>query len=69
MEQHRAWRLERFQVRTPLGTDLAYLVALLERAELDPQIGWRGSWSRVSEAVKALLAREVSGKAVLDIRS
>ncbi|MGH8839932.1 MAG: zinc-binding dehydrogenase [Jiangellaceae bacterium] len=68
VEQHRAWRLERFQVRTPFGIDLVYLVALLERAELDPQIGWRGPWSRTSEAVKAVLAREVSGKAVLDIR-
>ena len=64
VEQHRAWRLERFQVRTPFGTDLAYLVELLERAELDPQIGWRGPWSRTSEAVEALLDRDVNGNAV-----
>jgi NADPH:quinone reductase len=69
VEQHRAWRLERFQVRTPFGTDLAYLVELLEHAELDPQIGWRGPWSRASEAVQALLARQVRGKAVLDVQS
>ena len=69
VEQHRSWRLERFQVRTPFGTDLDYLVELLEHAELDPQIGWRGPWDRASEAAHALLAREVRGKAVLDIRS
>jgi pimeloyl-ACP methyl ester carboxylesterase len=44
----------------PFGTDLAYLVELLERAELDPQIGWRGPWSRTSEAVKALLDLDLS---------
>jgi len=53
----------------PFGTDLAYLVGLLEHAELDPQIGWRGPWDLASGAVNALLAREVRGKAVLDIRS
>jgi pimeloyl-ACP methyl ester carboxylesterase len=44
----------------PFGTDLAYHVELLERAELDPQIGWRGPWSRTSEAVKALLGLDLS---------
>ena len=68
MEQHRPWRLEHFGVRTPFGADLGYLVHLLERDELDPQIGWRGPWERAAEAAEALLSREVRGKAVLDIR-
>jgi NADPH:quinone reductase-like Zn-dependent oxidoreductase len=60
-------RLEPFVVRTPLGPDLDYLVALLAAGELDPQIGLRGSWEDVSEAADALLNRRVAGKAVLDL--
>jgi NADPH:quinone reductase-like Zn-dependent oxidoreductase len=40
---------------------------LLAKKELDPQIGWRGSWERASEAADALLGRHVKGKAVLDL--
>jgi NADPH2:quinone reductase len=47
---------------------LGYLVQLLERGGLDPQIGWRGPWDRAAEAAEALLSREVRCKAVLDIR-
>ena len=68
VERHPPWRLERFSVAAPFGTDLAYLVGLLECGALDPQIGWRGEWSRASEAVDALLTRGVMGKAVLDVR-
>ncbi|MEV5706513.1 zinc-binding dehydrogenase [Actinoallomurus sp. NPDC052274] len=61
-------RLEPFNVgREAFGPDLAYLVDLLARGTLDPQIGWRGSWDRAPEAAQALLARRVRGKAVLDI--
>ncbi|MGO4427045.1 zinc-binding dehydrogenase, partial [Streptomyces sp. MCAF7] len=56
-----------FVVRSPFGPDLAYLVSLLAKGRLDPQIGWRGSWERAPEAVAALLGRRVRGKAVLDI--
>ncbi|WP_433182468.1 zinc-binding dehydrogenase [Actinoallomurus sp. CA-150999] len=49
------------------GPDLAYLVELLARKALDPQIGWRGPWERAAEAAEALLSRRVRGKAVLDI--
>ncbi|MBE1587824.1 hypothetical protein ACFPOI_40020 [Nonomuraea angiospora] len=51
----------------PFGPDLAYLIHLLEKGELDPQIGWRGPWERVDEAIDALLGRRVPGKAVLDL--
>lgn len=60
-------RLEPFMVRTPFGPDLSYLVELLAAGELDPQIGWRGSWDRISEAAEALLGRQVAGKAVVDV--
>jgi NADPH:quinone reductase-like Zn-dependent oxidoreductase len=60
-------QLEFFLVRTPFGPHLAYLVDLLSRGELDPQIGWRGSWEYVDEAAYALLDRRVPGKVVLDI--
>jgi len=65
-------RLETFMVGNPsfgsgFGPDLAYLVDLLEKKALDPQIGWRGCWERAPEAAEALLARRVPGKAVLDV--
>ncbi|GII95188.1 hypothetical protein Ssi02_54190 [Sinosporangium siamense] len=60
-------RLEPFTVAAPFGLDLAYLIHLLEKGELDPQIGWRGPWERVDEAIDALLGRRVQGKAVLDL--
>lgn len=60
-------RLETFNLSTPLGDDLAHLVDLLRRAELDPQIGWRGPWDKALEAAEALLARRVPGKVVLDL--
>jgi NADPH:quinone reductase-like Zn-dependent oxidoreductase len=60
-------RLEPFTVRTPFAPDLAYLLELVAKGELDPQIGLRRPWQDVSEAARALLAREVAGKAVLDL--
>lgn len=62
-------RLEPFMVSGPFGPDIAYLIQLLENAELDPQVGWRGPWTQVNEAIEALLARRVPGKAVLDLAS
>jgi NADPH2:quinone reductase len=61
-------RVEIFAVGSQFGPDLAYLASLLERKELDPQIGWRGGWERAAEAAAALLERRVLGKAVLDVR-
>ncbi|MFI7698137.1 zinc-binding dehydrogenase [Nonomuraea sp. NPDC049480] len=60
-------RLETFNLSAPLGDDLTYLVDLLRKGELDPQIGWRGPWERAREAAEALLARRVAGKVVLDL--
>lgn len=67
--RHRAAgaRIEVFVVGPGFGADLPYLVSLLAAGELDPQIGWRGSWDRAGEAAAALLGRRVRGKAVLDV--
>lgn len=63
----RSWRAESFVFATPVGADLSYLVRLLAAGQLDPQIGWRGAWDRAPEAARALLARELTGRAVLDV--
>jgi NADPH:quinone reductase-like Zn-dependent oxidoreductase len=60
-------RVEVFAVGAGFAGDLAYLVSLLDQGALDPQVGWRGSWDRVTEAADALLDRRVRGKAVLDL--
>jgi NADPH:quinone reductase-like Zn-dependent oxidoreductase len=61
-------RIEVFGVGPGFAPELSYLVSLLARGELDPQISWRGDWQRASEAASALLERKLRGKAVLDIR-
>ena len=60
-------RIEAFTVGAGFGSDLPYLVSLLEAGELDPQIGWRGSWDRADEAADALIGRRVRGKAILEV--
>ena len=60
-------RIEAFSVGDRFGEDLAYLVGLLAAGQLDPQVGWRGSWDRASEAAELLLGRQVRGKAVLEV--
>ncbi|MGW6912973.1 zinc-binding dehydrogenase [Kitasatospora sp. NPDC054939] len=60
-------RLENFNVSTPFGEDLDFLLHLVGTGRLDPQIGWRGPWTRAHEAADALVSRRVAGKAVLDI--
>ncbi|MFE6779808.1 zinc-binding dehydrogenase [Streptomyces sp. NPDC057702] len=50
-----------------LGEDLTWLSHLLARGALDPQIAWRGEWTRVPEAARALADRRVPGKAVLEL--
>ena len=62
-------RIETFVVGAGFGPDLAYLVALLDAGELDPQIGWQGPWGRADEAAAALMGRRVRGKAVLEVAS
>ncbi|MGK3961478.1 zinc-binding dehydrogenase [Sorangium sp. So ce118] len=61
-------RVEVFVVGTGFGPDITYLASLLERRELDPQIGFRGGFERAAEAAQALLERRVAGKAVLELR-
>jgi len=61
-------RIEVFGVGSRFGPDLDYLLSLVAQKRLDPCIGWRGNWRQVTEAVDALLGRQVNGKAVLDIR-
>ena len=63
-------RIEAFNVFShggAFGGDLGALLARVERAELDPPVGWRGPWTRLTEALDALRGRRVQGKAVLDI--
>lgn len=60
-------RIEAFTVGDRFGPDLEHLVGLLAAGELDPQVGWRGPWDQIAEAVTALLGRRVRGKAVLDV--
>jgi NADPH:quinone reductase-like Zn-dependent oxidoreductase len=60
-------RIEAFAVGSGFGADLPYLVSLLDAGELDPQIGWRGSWDRAGEAADALIGRRVRGKAILEV--
>jgi hypothetical protein len=45
----------------------AILPRCSERGELDPQVSWRGPWTRLTEALDAFRGRRVQGKAVLDI--
>jgi NADPH2:quinone reductase len=51
------------------GGDLAILFEWVARGELDPQVGWRGSWTQIAEAVDAFRGRQVRGKAVLDVHN
>jgi NADPH2:quinone reductase len=64
-------RIEAFNVFThggPFGRDLAALLGWVASGELDPQVGWRGSWTQIAMAVEALRGRQVRGKVVLDVR-
>jgi NADPH2:quinone reductase len=48
--------------------DLAALARFVADGSLSVEIGWRGTWDRIAEAVEALRGRYVRGKAVLDLR-
>ena len=49
------------------AADLAYLVSLLEKRELDPQIDWQGSWEQAADAIQRMLSRQIAGKAVMRV--
>lgn len=59
--------LTSFQSGTDFGEDMSHLLDLVAEGKLTVDIGWRGSWQRFDEAADALLARRVTGKAVLDV--
>lgn len=59
--------LSSFLIEGEAGADLTTLVRLVAEGSLGVQIGWRGPWERVDEAVDALRSRRVDGKAVLDV--
>ena len=50
-----------------LGQDLSYLLSLIEQGKLTVEIGWRGSWTDIDQAIDALLGRKVAGKAILEL--
>jgi NADPH:quinone reductase-like Zn-dependent oxidoreductase len=51
----------------PVGADLADLVRLVATGELPVEVGWRGPLDGFADAVEAMRARRVDGKAVLDV--
>jgi len=51
-----------------VGPDLATLLNFAAAGKLSPEVDWRGSWERVTEAARALLDRRIAGKAVLDVQ-
>ena len=51
------------------GADLASLLRLVGAGALSVQIGWRGALADFADATKALRARQIRGKAVLDVTS
>jgi NADPH:quinone reductase-like Zn-dependent oxidoreductase len=59
--------LTSFMMGPAIGADLATLLQLISDRLLKVDIGWRGPWDRVDDAVDALLGRRVAGKAVLDV--
>jgi NADPH2:quinone reductase len=60
--------LTSFLIEGEVSADLATLVRLVAEGALTVEVGWRGAWDRVDEAIDALRGRRVNGKAVLDVR-
>jgi NADPH:quinone reductase-like Zn-dependent oxidoreductase len=59
--------LSSFLITPPVAPDLANLVRLLKQGSLRVKISWRGPLARIADAGQALLDRQISGKAVLDL--
>jgi NADPH:quinone reductase-like Zn-dependent oxidoreductase len=68
-ERHgrRGRRIEPFTVGLGMAPDLAVLLDLVARGELDPQVGRRESWLRFADVARDLRDRTITGKAVLEI--
>jgi NADPH:quinone reductase-like Zn-dependent oxidoreductase len=60
-------RIESFMTAWPVGGDLQYVVDLVARRAVDPQVGYLDSWSDLDAAVDALLGRTVAGKVALTV--
>ena len=60
--------IEAFTKGPSSGADIDYLLSLMRAGRLRVDVGWRGSWARVAEAVDALFGRRIAGKAVLDVQ-
>lgn len=54
-------------VGQPAGPDLGYLAKLVAEGRLDPQISAEGSWHDAGPLLRALLDRQINGKAVLHL--
>lgn len=52
---------------TPTGGELTDLLGLMSAGRLSAPVGRRGDWRDVHDAVRALFARKVHGKIVLDV--
>ncbi|HBF84936.1 MAG TPA: alcohol dehydrogenase [Streptomyces sp.] len=52
---------------TPTGGELTDLLGLMAAGKLSAPVGLRGDWQGVDDAVRALFARKVHGKIVLDV--
>jgi NADPH:quinone reductase-like Zn-dependent oxidoreductase len=52
---------------TPTSGELTDLLGLMAAGRLSAPVGLRGDWQDVDDAVQALFARKVHGKAVLDV--
>jgi NADPH:quinone reductase-like Zn-dependent oxidoreductase len=50
-----------------VGADMKVLLDLVAAGKLEARIGRRGDWHDIDAAVRALFAREVHGKIVLDV--
>ncbi|MEU8760071.1 zinc-binding dehydrogenase [Streptomyces sp. NPDC048659] len=52
---------------TGIDADLTWLASELASGALRPHIAWRGDWSEAAEAIDAVRAGRLPGKAVLDL--
>ncbi|MBT2411966.1 zinc-binding dehydrogenase [Streptomyces sp. ISL-12] len=62
-------RIATYGDMTPTGGELTDLLGLMAAGRLSAPVGRRGDWRDVDDAVRALFARKVHGKVVLDVTS
>jgi NADPH:quinone reductase len=54
-------------VAEPAAADLGYLARLVAEGQLDPHVTAEGSWREAGPLLRALLDRQIAGKAVLHL--